>query len=186
MATKTRNLTLNAATGVVIAALIIAGIFASGITLPTSKLRTGALLVLLTDAPVQLSELNITIESFAVHSVEDGWIEMDLEIGPEEPFNLLALQDGVTMELAANVEMTVGEYNKIRLTVGSANATKEDQEVPQELEVPPGHIDVITRFIIEDGGITVLVIDMEPDWVAISESKCLRPVIKASVMGQTP
>ena len=186
MATKSRNLTFNAAIGVVIAALIIAGVFASGIRLPTSKIQTGALLVLLTDAPVPLTELNITIERFAVHHVEDGWIEMDLKIGPEEPFNLLDLQNGVTMELAEAVTMPVGEYNRIRLTIGSANATKVDQVESQELEVPPGHIDVITHFEIEAEGITVLEVDMEPDWVAISANNSLRPVIKASVIGQEP
>lgn len=186
MATRTRNLIFNATVGVVVAALIIAGVFTSGITLPTSKIRTGALLVLLTDAPVPLSELNIAVESFAVHKVGDGWIEMTLSTKPEETFNLLDLQNGVTMELAEEVTMPVGEYNRIRLAVGSAEATFEDQEGSQELEVPPGYIGVITRFEIEDEGITVLEVDMEPDWVAISANNSLRPVIKASVVGQAP
>jgi hypothetical protein len=179
MAIKPRNLALNASIGVAVAALIIAGIFASGIRFPTA--RTGTLLVFLTDAPVKLQELNVTIDSFAVHSVEEGWIELPVSIDLAEPFNLLDLQNGVTKELAQN-QMS-GEYNKLRLTVGSANATFNDEVVP--LIVPPGHIDVIIRFEVENGETTVLLVDMEVDLAAISQSNHLRPVLKVEVVGET-
>jgi len=52
---------------------------------------------------------------------------------------------------------------------------------PVELTVPPGHIDIIIHFEIESDDTTVVLIDMEADWVAISENNSLRPVLKASV-----
>jgi hypothetical protein len=183
MAIKPRNLALNAVVGVAVAALIIAGIFASGIRLPTA--RTGTLLVLLTDAPVELEELNMTIESFATHHVEDGWRTIDL-LNPEQEFNLLALQDGVTMKLALDPEMNTGTYNKIRLTIVENSVTaliavEDGEDELRELTVPPGHIDVVTRFEIDSGGITTLTVDIEADLFAISESNHLRPIITTSV-----
>jgi hypothetical protein len=185
MAIKPRNLALNATIGVAVAALIIAGIFASGIRFPTA--RTGTLLVLLTDAPVKLDELNMSIESFAVHHVEEGWSAIALE-NPGEVFNLLELQGGVTMELALDEAMLVGTYNKIRLTIAddSATALVVGEDSPRELKVPPGHIDVITRFEIDAGEITTLIVDIEADLFAISANNRLRPVITTSVVGEAP
>ena len=185
MAIKPRNLALNATIGVAVAALIIAGIFASGIRFPTA--RTGTLLVLLTDAPVELEELNIAIESFAAHHVEEGWIAINL-LDPGEVFNLLEFQNGVTMELALDDTMLAGTYNKIRLTIGedSATALVAGEGEPRDLTVPPGHIDVITRFEIDADGITTLLVDIEADLAAISASNRLRPIIKTLVVGQAP
>jgi PKD repeat protein len=139
---------------------------------------------LLTDAPVELDALIITITDLEVHKVgegeeEGGWINLiDEEI---DPFNLLEYQDGKTLNLA-DVEIDPGTYNKIRMYVSDAKAvySGETEEIP--LRVPPGKIDVITEFELFEGGSKVVLIDMEPDWVAISKSENLRPVLKATIL----
>ncbi|MEJ2242866.1 MAG: PKD domain-containing protein [Candidatus Bathyarchaeota archaeon] len=145
--------------------------------------------VLLTDAPVELSELNITITDVEVHkSGENGeggaWLVLveDVEI----TFNLLDYQNGKTLELASK-EIPSGNYTKIRLFVSEANASyKQTPDDIVELKVPPGKIDVITQFELFDEGTRTVTIDMEPNWIAISNSNTLRPVLKATISEENP
>ena len=52
--------------------------------------------------------------------------------------------------------------------------------------MPSGKIDVITKFEIENYDHVYVLIDMEPDWIAISNSNNLRPVMKATISEQDP
>ena len=70
------------------------------------------------------------------------------------------------------------------MNVTKAEAFYEGTTKAVSLNVPPSHIDVITQFEIKTGGNVVVLIDMEPDWVAISNSNNLRPVLKASIPQQ--
>ena len=186
MESEVRKIGFYAATGILIAVLIIAGVFLSGVQFPSIKIQTGTLLVLLTDAPVNLTHLNVTIDSFSVLNVEDGdetWINILKE---EVYFDLLALENE-TMELSEK-PIPVGNYTKMRMNIRTANATFANEEPVKtvNLTVPPGHIDIITHFEIESDDITVLLIDMQADWVAISKNNRLRPVLKASVSEPLP
>jgi len=48
--------------------------------------------------------------------------------------------------------------------------------------VPSEHIKVIIHFEIAKGETTAVLIDMQTNWVAVSHSKKLRPVLKATVL----
>ena len=182
MENSTRKIGLRASAGFLIAITIILAVFASGIQLPTVKAKTGTLTVLLTDAPADLKHLNITIDSLAALNVDDpeDWIDLSL-VGEDEEvyFDLLALYN-VTMELSTQ-EISPGNYTKLRMTIKTANATKTDGEIIDPIEVPPGKLDIIIHFEIKAGDTTILLIDMEADWVAISKSNRLRPVFKATI-----
>ena len=170
---------LRMAAGVLVAITIIVAVFASGITFPNQEMKTGRLTVLLTDAPVDLDKLLITVDELEVHQVGEGegeWISIIKNI-PE--FNLLDYQEQETLELGS-VNIDVGKYNKIRMYVSKATAIYED-ESSVDLNVPSGKIDVITEFELVDGGSKVVTIDMEPDWVAISNHGNLRPTLKAII-----
>jgi hypothetical protein len=78
-------------------------------------------------------------------------------------------------------EIPVGNYSKLRLSILTANATYMNGE-NVTLRVPSGKIDVIVHFEIKSGETTKLLLDMQADWVAISHSKNLRPVLKATVL----
>jgi hypothetical protein len=182
------------AAGVLVAVTIIVAVFASGIPLPTNSevtgpytsLHTGILNVFLIDAPVELNHLNITITNLEVHkSGENGeegkWISL-VDEGVELPeFDLLYYQDGRELHLASE-QIETGNYTKIRLQVTSAVANfTDDPDNPVDLKVPSGKIDVITKFEIGTEGRVDVTIDMEPNWVAISKSGNLRPVLKATI-----
>lgn len=185
MESNGKRASLYAATGVLIAVLIIAGVFLSGVqfpSVPIIKAQTGTLIVLLTDAPVNLIYLNVTIDSFSVHGVEEGWIPLHFDSGKTNvTFNLLDLYNE-TMKLT-NATIPTGNYNKMRMTIKNASATYDNGN-SVNLTVPSGHIDIIIHFEIESDDITIVLIDIEPDWAAISNTNRLRPVLKASVAQQ--
>jgi len=78
-------------------------------------------------------------------------------------------------------QIPVGNYTKLRLSILTANATYANGE-NQTLRVPSDKIDVIVHFEIQPGETTMLLLDMQGDWVAISHSGNLRPVLKATVI----
>ena len=94
-------------------------------------------------------------------------------------FDLLAFYNGRTLELSTGV-IPIGNYTKLQMTIKTANATFATGETVN-LTVPSGHIDVIIKFEIESDDVTVVLIDMQADWIAISNNNRLRPVLKASV-----
>jgi hypothetical protein len=191
MNNEERKIGIYALSGILMASLIIGGIFVSGIQFPsfsmdtflTAEVHIGTLIVLLKDAPVDLRHLNLTIDNLAVHNVEnETWIDIPFANGTEEVyFDLLALEN-VTMTLSI-ADIPTGNYTKIRMKVKTANATFSDGDTA-DLTVPPGHVDIIIHFEIKSDATTILLIDMQADWVAISKTNKLRPVFKADVIHQ--
>jgi len=200
MENQSRTISLRIVAGVLIATVIIVAVFASGVQLPNTQipniqLETGHLTVLLKDAPVDVDELWITITELEVHkSGEDaGWIPIDfLQSEDNVTFNLLEYQDENMLSLA-DVEIGTGNYTKIRMSVIKAEAwyyvdadetAAENDELAIdkiELKVPSNKLDVITKFTITEGDNVVVLIDMQPDYVSISHSNNLRPVLKATI-----
>ncbi len=182
-----RHIGIYGTTGILVAVLIIAGIVVGGLEFPEIRLPSlgpsrGTLVVKLTDAPVELEHLNVTISSLAAQRVENGeesWIELSFVDGVSEVYvDILELQN-VTKDLSIT-EIPPGNYTKLRIVVTQANATYINGETV-DLKVPPGHIDIIVHFEVEAGETTRVIVDMEADWVAISQSGRLRPVLKATV-----
>ncbi len=182
MATSGKRIGFYATIGITIAVVIIAAIFASGVQFPGSNqnIALGTLRVSITDAPVELSNLNVTINGLYVNNVDtNGWIELNFTEGtPEVYFNLLTLNN-ITKDLSI-AELPTGNYSKIRLDVRAANATFSDGTTA-DLRVPPGHIDMIIHFRIKAGEETILLIDMQPDKVAISNNLNLNPTFKVTI-----
>jgi len=183
MAASGKKISLYATVGVIIAVLIIAAVLASGIQFQGNNpknLALGTLHVSITDAPADLSNLNITLNGLYANSVDTGgWIELNFTEGTSEVyFNLLALNN-VTKDLSI-AQIPAGNYSKIRLDVTAANATFTDGTTV-DLKVPPGHIDVIIQFEIKADQTTNLLIDMQPDTAAVSNSHNLKPILKATV-----
>ncbi len=168
------------AVGIVIAVLVIAGFVASGL-LPWFQTQ-GTLIVKLTDAPVELAHLNITITGLAVqkaneNSEDGGWIPLPFINEASSVYvDIMALQN-VTRDLSVT-GLDSGNYTKLRMTISTANATYTDRSTV-ELIVPPGHIDVIAHFEIRAGETTTLLVDMIGH---ISETNRLSPILKATVV----
>jgi len=178
MANEMRKVGLYGIIGALAATLIIVGILMSGLRLPTFVPSKGTLIIKLTDAPVNLTHLNVTITSVSVQKVENDnetWVELAFVGGVSNvSLDLLELEN-VTRDLSVT-DIPSGNYTKIRLGIAAANVTYAEGGW-DPVNVPSGKIDVIIHFEIESGGIRIVLIDM---WVAISNSKNLRPVLKAT------
>lgn len=96
MPNGSKRIALYAVAGILISATVIAGLLLSGVQLPSmvppfTQAHVGTLIVQLTDAPVDLEHLNVTIFSFLVLN-ESGEIDLPLTGGANKTsFNLLAL-----------------------------------------------------------------------------------------------
>lgn len=179
--------------GVLIALIIITSITVSSLTLPNQGFpwftppaptsETGSLFIMLTDAPVNLTHLNVTLDSVSAHRQgygNESWVSLDfVENVTEVYFDLLALQD-VAMDLSVT-KIPPGNYTMIKMHVKAANATYADGNTT-DLDVPSEHIKVIIHFEVVEGETTTVLIDMQADTVAISHSKKLKPVLKATVL----
>jgi hypothetical protein len=165
------------AAGVVIALLVIAGLWTSGL-LPWLQNR-GILVVKLTDAPVELEHLNVTITSLAVQKAgeDSGWMNLSFVEGKTSIYvDILALQN-ITQDLSVT-QLSSGNYTKLRMDISTANATYTDGTTVN-LTVPPGHLDIIIHFEIIAGETTTLLVDMTGH---ISETNRLTPELKATVV----
>jgi hypothetical protein len=136
--------------------------------------------VSITNAPADLIHLNMALNALYVQNDKNcTWVQLNFTEGQSSVyFDLLALRY-VTKELSTSL-MPVGNYSKIRLDVAAANATLND-ETTIDLRVPPGHIDIIVSFEIKADQITNVLLDMQVDTVAVSQSGNLNPVLKATV-----
>jgi len=187
MADEIRDIGIFAAAGILVAVLIIAGVVAGGLRFPSLRLPSmvsdkGTLILKLTDAPVAITHLNVTIDRVEVQKVEDDvetWVLLPFVDGPTVPLDLLTLNDTVK-DLSVS-QISIGNYTKIRLGIVEANVTyPEGSEIAWEpVNVPSGHIDIIVHFEIKRDETTIVLIDMTADWIAISHSGNLRPVLKA-------
>lgn len=94
----------------------------------------GQMRVLMTDAPADIVEANVTIERVELIGSDEGAIVLSDE---EQSYNLLELQDGVTAELA-DVAIPEGEYSQLRIIVSDAADIELEDGSEHTLMVPSG------------------------------------------------
>ncbi|MBT0160409.1 DUF4382 domain-containing protein [Candidatus Bathyarchaeota archaeon A05DMB-2] len=180
MSNETRRIGLFGVTGVLIAVVIIAGfIVANNVFQVSGK---GTLTIQVMDKPVELKNLNVTIDWARVQDQDGNWINLTLK---EDPFyfDLLSLQN--ISETLSETEIPAGNYTMISMHVLTANATYLDDSTA-DLNVPSDVIKVLLKpqLNLEDGSQVTVLIDLQPDdlnSIAISHNLNLRPVIKAVV-----
>ena len=180
MSIGNRRIGLFGVSGVLIAAVIIAGfVVASNVFQVSGK---GTLTIQIMDKPVELKNLNVTIDSARIQDQDGNWVNLTLN---EDPFyfDLLSLQN--VSETLSSTEIPAGNYTMISMHVLTANATYLDDSTAS-LNVPSDVIKVLLKphLNLEDGGQVTVLIDLQPDdlnSIAVSHSLNLRPVIKARV-----
>lgn len=182
MSIGNRRIGLFGVSGVLIAVVIIAGfVVANNVFQASGK---GALTIQIMDKPVELKNLNVTIDWARIQGQDGNWINLTLKTEPLPfYFDLLSLQN-VSGTLSAT-EIPAGNYTMISMHVLTANATRLDDSIA-DLYVPSDVIKVLLKpqLKLENGGQVTVLIDLQPDdlnSIAISQSLNLRPVIKAIV-----
>ncbi|MCW4046337.1 MAG: DUF4382 domain-containing protein [Candidatus Bathyarchaeota archaeon] len=180
MANETRRIGLFGVTGILIAVVIIAGfVIANNVFQVSGK---GTLTIRVMDKPVELKNLNVTIDWARIQDQNGNWINLMLRTEPFY-FDLLSLQN--VSETLSETAIPAGNYTMISMHVLTANATYLDDSTV-DLNVPSAVIKVLLKpqLNLEDGGQVTVLIDLQPDdlnSIAISHSLNLRPVIKAVV-----
>jgi hypothetical protein len=111
---------------------------------------TGNFVLYLTDAPGEFDEVNIVVESVALHKADAGWITINNE---SRSFDLLKLTNGVTAVLG-EATLDAGRYTEIRLMIGNGSNVVMEGE-PYSLQIPSG---------IQTGLKLVQTFEIEPDY----------------------
>lgn len=173
--------------GFLMAVSIISSMSAIPVIFPNVMANTGTLIVKITDAPVELSNLFLTIEGIEVQGESGGWTSLPLVSGGEGlHFDLLQFES-TTMD-AATGELEAGGYNSIRMSIEEASARLVDSEIDIPLRVPSEKIKVLVQFTIEKGEDTTVILDIQVDSTEMSMAIAnnaehnLRPVVSAIVI----
>lgn len=179
--------------GVLLAILIIGSIAVAGfkipsLTFPAFVKKQGRLTIQVTDKPVELKHLNLTIDKLSIHKEGDNnetWVNLPLTGGTPVYFDLLSLQN-VSLTLSDS-QIPAGNYTMIKMHVLTANATYLNGTTVELNKVASENMKIILQphLIMTNGGAITILIDIQPDEhnIAVSHSLNLRPVTKAIVAG---
>lgn len=88
----------------------------------------------LTDAPAVYQKVNVEIIGAEINHGDSGWISIPVKAGI---YNLLELQNGVSVALADSIMLPVGKVNQMRLILGNNNSVVTAAGT-FELKVPSG------------------------------------------------
>jgi len=193
MTNGAKKIGLYAGIGILAAVLIISGVGFSGLKFPSLRFpdffhpspTMGTLIIKVSDKPVNLTELWLTIDRVSAHRQGEGnetWIDLTFVNNVSNvTFDLLKLQN-VTMDLSIT-EIPPGNYTQIRMHVVAANATEAASD-SYDLTMPGnGELKIVNLHItIEAGQETTLLIDIVPNHIHISHSHIFSPTLKARII----
>lgn len=91
-----------------------------------------------------ISEINMKVNRVAVHSSANGWVTVS-----ETPrvYSLLSLNARKQSELLADVQMDVGTYDQVRLTIDSISI-KTKAGSTEEAKLPSGELKINTNLVV--------------------------------------
>lgn len=118
---------------------------------------TGTLKVMLTDAPGDFDEVNVTFSEISAH-IDSAWVLIQ---GESVTVNLLELTNGRFMEIGS-AEVPVGKYTQIRLSIEMADVVMEG--TTHELLVPSSAqtgLKLVTEFEVEVDATLEVMIDFD-------------------------
>ncbi len=146
----------------------------------------GYMTIKMTDAPADYLAVNVDVRSINMNVENGGWINLPIHAGI---YNLLELQNNVSVVLADDVKLPIGKIHQLRLILGTNNTIKTIEGVyplsissgsesglkinMQETITKKEHLEVVLDFdvkasIVENG----------------NHSFSLKPVIKVKSVTQ--
>lgn len=160
---------------IIAAATIIAGCSSDN---GTSNQNQGSLQVFLTDSPINLDQVCVTITDVEVHQTGADWQTISSN---QQNLDLLTLKN--TQSLIASAQLQNGNYTGIRLDVTEGHIVDANGNTCN-LKVPSSKIQIPVNFEIKEGKMTGVVLDFNAEQsvhvtkAGSSEQCILRPVIK--------
>jgi len=123
------------------------------------EVKSGKLIIHLTDAPAEFSEVNITFSEISAH-IDSSWVAIATE---PNTINLLEWNNGKSIILG-EADVPAGDYSQIRLKIDGANVVYDGSTFP--MDVPSGATSGLKfgrQFSVESGSSYELVIDFDAD-----------------------
>ena len=139
--------------------------------------QSGMLKLSLTDKPIDLDEVWVTITNIEVHKTGGNWISFDAS---GDSVDLLTLEN--REQVLQSAQLDEGKYTGIRLEVSEGHIIDADGE-RCNLKIPSGSIKIPLNFNIEAGNETNVVLDFNAEksvhvvHTGHNEQCIMRPVI---------
>lgn len=140
----------------------------------------GYMSVQMTDAPADFLKVNVEVVDVQVHNETTGWVSLPTNAGV---YNLLDLQNNVTVALASHASIPAGKLNQMRLVLGSNNSLITVADT-FDLKVPSGAetgLKMNLGHTLSPNKHMVIVLDFDAAASVVDQgngSYSLKPVIK--------
>lgn len=151
---------------------------------------TGYMTVKMTDAPAAYTEVNVDVTGLMVHHETSGWVNVAVNSGV---YNLLDLQNDVSVVLASGASLPVGKITQVRLILGSNNSLTINGDtgaINYPLTVPSGSetgLKVNINTDILAGHTIQILLDFDANASVVDHGNgtySLKPVIKVESVVQ--
>jgi hypothetical protein len=142
----------------------------------------GNMTVKMTDAPGDYHEVNVDVRTVEVHYADNGtWTNLSTQSGV---YNLLDLQNNITMVLATGTHIPAGKVTQVRLLLGSNNTVMLRDSTIHALKIPSSEqsgLKINVNAVIPPAGTVTVTIDYDADKSVNREGNgdyIMKPVIK--------
>ncbi|MDP2669050.1 MAG: DUF4382 domain-containing protein [bacterium] len=105
-----------------------------------------------------VSSIMMTVDKVEVQSDAQGWIAVS---NASKQYDLLVLKQSGAVALLADINLPVGTYNQIRLTISKVLVTASG--TVQEAKLPSGTLKIVGRIVVEEGKTASVVLDFKAD-----------------------
>lgn len=168
--------------GVIIGAGIVVVVIMGVLSYQNNKKtdNSGSLIIGITDATADISnvnDVNLSVKKIEIYSATKGWVSISSDT---KNYKLLALNASGKTELYTKTNVLIGEYNKIRITLGDVVVnTKSKGDVKATL--PSSYIVIDTNLKIKENKDTSIKLDVLADQslhTTIDGEYVFAPVVK--------
>ena len=171
--------------GVIALTLLVSLGLAGASCVPIVQAKTGTIEVRVTDAPGNVTAIEVTVSEVEVHKEVAGegeWTPLTIT-GPN-PFDLIKIRDKEQLLVTGDVD--TARYTQIRMTVDMVEVTYLEDGVPTTVEatLPSGKLKFVRPFDVVAGGTTTLIIDFDADKSVVfagADKVIFKPVVKLSI-----
>lgn len=149
---------------IIIAVLVVVVLGAVLFYLPANKNATtgqGRVVVGISDASSPLAgvtSIMMTLDKVEVQNSTEAWVTVS---NGSKQYDLLQLKQTGAVALLADINLPVGTYNQIRLTISKVDVTVSG--ATQEAKLPSGTLKIVGRIVVEEGKTASVVLDFKAD-----------------------